>query len=96
METIKNLEEKKKVFTLHFSEDELNKINSTAERKTMYQIKEGPKTYPWPCEIDPKRTITITTDDLFTKTHDGTIIKHTGIGCFGIKIPNEDLIEIFD
>ena len=96
METIKKVEEKKKVFALHFSEDELKKINSTAERKTMYQIKEGPKTYPWPCEIDPKRTITITTDDLFTKTHDGTIIKHTGVGCFGIKIPNEDLVEIFD
>lgn len=96
METIKKVEEKKKVFTLHFSEDELKKINSTAERKTMYQIKEGPKTYPWPCEIDPKRMITITTDDLFTKTHDGTIIKHTGVGCFGIKIPDEDLVEIFD
>ncbi len=93
--TIPKKEMKEKAFST-FNIEEVRKMNTTQERKTMFQLKEGPKTYPWPCEVDPNRTITITTDDLFSKTHDGTIIKHTGVGCYGIHIPDEDLEEIFE
>ncbi len=47
-------------------------------------------------EVNTNRTITLTTDDFFSKIHDGTIIKHTGVGCYGIHIPDEDLEEIFE
>ena len=90
--------EKKEKFTSYsFPFDEGDrKIKIPRHKKKMYQIKEGPKTYSWPCEVEQNRTITVTTDDLFSKTEDGTVIKHTGVGCYGIEIPDEDLEEIFD
>lgn len=50
---------------------------------------------PWPCEPDPDRTITLYDDDAFTKSEDGTYMKHTGLGCFNIRIP-DDKIEFVD
>ncbi len=89
-------EKKEQLNSYSFPFDEVDrKIKISKHKKTMYQIKEGPKTYPWPCEVEPNRTIIITNDDLFSKTKDGTIIKHTGVGCYGIIIPDEDLTEIY-
>lgn len=51
------------------------------------------KEYPWPCASDPKRTLTIFTDDVLTLRDDGTFIKHTGLGTFGHVIPLSDVIE---
>ena len=88
--------EKKEQFTSYSFpfDDSDRKTRISKYKKTMYQIKEGPKTYPWPCEVEANRTILITTDDIFSKTKDGTVIKHTGVGCYGIIIPDEDLVEI--
>ena len=96
-EIMQPLEEKKGSFGSYaFPFDEGDrKLNVSKNKKKMYQLKNGQKTYPWPCEIEPDRTITVTTDDLFSKTKDGTVIKHTGVGCYGIKIPGNDLMEIF-
>ncbi|MFC1898227.1 hypothetical protein ACFLYJ_01515 [Candidatus Cloacimonadota bacterium] len=90
--------EKKETFTSYsFPFDDVDrKIDVPRFKKKMYQIKAGPKDYPWPCDVEPNRTITVTTDDLFSKTKDGTVIKHTGVGCYGILIPDDDLEEIFD
>lgn len=57
--------------------------------------------YPWPCERDPARTIAIFDDDILTKVapdapppmEPGTMMKHTGLGCFGIRIPDEHMDE---
>ena len=90
-------EEKKenyKAYSFPFDEND-RKIEIPRKKKVMYQIKSGPKEYSWPCEDEPDRKITVTTDDLFSKLKDGTVIKHTGVGCYGIIIPDEDLIEIY-
>ena len=89
--------EKKDQFTSYsFPFDEGDrKIKIPKHQKKMFQIKNGPQEYPWPCEVEPNRTVIITTDDLFSKTKDGTVIKHTGVGCYGIVIPDEDLVEIY-
>lgn len=47
--------------------------------------------YPWPCESQPSRTIQLFDDDVLTKQDDGKYSKHTGLGCFGIEIPDEHL-----
>lgn len=95
MEPVKKIKEKSMSYSWPFDIEERQRAPQQ-QKKTMYQIKEGPKTYPWPCKIDPDRTITVTTDDLFSKTKDGTIIKHTGVGCYGIFIPDEDLVELYE
>ena len=58
-----------------------------------YSIKNKEKEYPWPCDTESGRKITIFSDDVLTRWGDGTFMKHTGIGCFGIRIPEEDLIH---
>jgi len=58
-----------------------------------YRIKHKEKKYPWPCKSQRGRTITLYDDDVLTKSEDGTFMKHTGLGCFNIEIPEEDLIE---
>lgn len=50
------------------------------------------KTYPWPCAPEPDRTIDLFDDDVLTKSEDGTYMKHTGLGCLHIVIPDEDLV----
>ena len=49
--------------------------------------------YPWPTDSNPKRTIQIFADDILTPSNDkpGTMMKHTGLGCFGIEIPAEHM-----
>lgn len=58
-----------------------------------YSIKDKKKEYPWPCIPEPDRKITIFSDDVLTRWGDGTFMRHTRIGCFGILIPEEDLIH---
>ncbi|MCD4829679.1 MAG: hypothetical protein K8R90_09665 [Candidatus Cloacimonetes bacterium] len=62
--------------------------------RSYYKIKSTSKEYPWPCKLDQDRTITITRNDILSKTVDGGIIKHSQPGCFGIMIPDCDLIEL--
>tara|TARA_R110000824_G_scaffold12226_5_gene53512 strand:- start:6297 stop:6533 length:237 start_codon:yes stop_codon:yes gene_type:complete len=58
------------------------------------RVKED-KEYPWPCASDPNRTIELFDDDVLTKDlENGTYMKHTGIGCFNIVIPDEDIEQI--
>ena len=66
----------------------------TSQFRSYYKIKHASKEYPWPCELDKERTITITRNDILSKTTDGTIIKHSQPGCFGIVIPDDDLVEL--
>ncbi|MCF7869461.1 MAG: hypothetical protein K9N09_12280 [Candidatus Cloacimonetes bacterium] len=87
--------ERKATYSFPFDEADRNPQVKQPKR-IMYKIKEGPKEYSWPCDNDPERKITVTTDDLFSKTKDGTVIKHTGVGCYGIEIPEEDLEEIYE
>lgn len=48
--------------------------------------------YPWPCGPDPDRTIRLFSDDVLTKDPEtGCYMKHTGLGCFGIVIPDSDV-----
>lgn len=54
-------------------------------------VKEG-KEYPWPTEKDPNRTIEIFDDDVLTKEENGKYMKHTGLCCFNIVIPDEDTV----
>ncbi|MCD4830000.1 MAG: hypothetical protein K8R90_11275 [Candidatus Cloacimonetes bacterium] len=62
--------------------------------RSYYKIKYASKEYPWPCRLDQERTITVTRNDILSKTVDGGIIKHSQPGCFGIMIPDNDLIEL--
>lgn len=61
-----------------------------------YRIKEHVKEYPWPCQPEPDRTITLYDWDVLTKCADGTYTKHTGLGCVNIGIPPEDVIFVTD
>jgi len=73
--------------------------NFTIGKQIAVRVKEQ-KEYPWPIK-DPKywnpgedgskRTITIFRSDVLTKSQDGTYMKHTGLGCFGIVIPDSDV-----
>lgn len=58
-----------------------------------YSIKDEKKEYLWPCDFSPNRKITIFSDDVLTCQEDGTFMKHTGLGCTNILIPQEDLIH---
>ena len=60
--------------------------------KDWYKIKHKQKAYPWPCESDPKRIIALFDDDVLTKTENGKYMKHTGLCCFDIPIPDDDVI----
>lgn len=56
-----------------------------------YQVKvEGE--YPWACISSPNRTIKLYTDDVLTKSEDGTYMKHTGLGCFGIVLKDDEVV----
>lgn len=50
--------------------------------------------YPWPCSGEPNRTIELLTDDVLTKSEDGTYMVHTGLGCFGIVLKDEEVEPI--
>ena len=58
------------------------------------------KRYPWPCDKDTERHITIRQDDIFTINSEENgicnVIKHNGISAFGILIPKKDLEEYND
>ena len=58
-----------------------------------FKIKDEKKEYPWPCRGDVDRKITIYGDDVLTHQEGNSYMKHTGLGCLGIIIPKEDLIE---
>ena len=51
--------------------------------------------YPWPAmnatPPEPNRTIELFTDDVLTKGTDGTYMKHTGLGCFGIALHDDEV-----
>ena len=57
-----------------------------------YKIKHKEKEYPWPCKSEPDRKIMIYDDDVLTSSDGKSYFKHTGLGCFGIEIPEEDII----
>lgn len=57
------------------------------------KVKED-KEYSWPCEPEPRRTIEIDTDDILVRERKGSFRKVSGICCFNIKIPEEDIIEV--
>lgn len=65
----------------------------TYELTNYFTIRFPKKEYPWPSKHDPERVITLTDKDILTMTEDGTIIKHGPNGCFGIQIPEEDLVR---
>tara|TARA_Y100000310_G_C20617244_1_gene781291 strand:- start:82 stop:528 length:447 start_codon:yes stop_codon:yes gene_type:complete len=69
--------------------------NDLKEAKKYWAIKYKKRIYSWPCESDLTRTIEIFGSDILSKNSDGTYFKHTGVGCFGIEIPDEDL-EVID
>lgn len=50
--------------------------------------------YPWPCIFDKKRTIELTPEDVLTKNPDGTFVKHTGVGCFNIKLKSNQVKKV--
>ncbi len=53
-----------------------------------------PGMYPWPCDSKPNRKIEIFDDDVLTKIEDeeNMWMKHTGLGCFGIIIPEDSMV----
>jgi hypothetical protein len=53
-----------------------------------------PGVYPWPCKGSPDRTLEIFDDDVLTRCERGWM-KHTGLACIGIKIP-EDCMELWE
>ncbi len=56
-----------------------------------YKLKYPEREYPWPCKSEPERTIQIFNDDVLTRTRKGVYMKHTGICCTSILIPDEDV-----
>jgi hypothetical protein len=56
-----------------------------------YKINQEELECAWPCGSEPNRTIKIFSDDVLTKSEDGTFMKQTGLGCFGIVISDEDV-----
>jgi hypothetical protein len=57
-----------------------------------YKVKKNGE-YPWPCPSEKDRNIELFTDDIFTKNENGTFMKETGLGCFGIVL-QEDQVEL--
>ena len=53
------------------------------------------RSYPWPAPNaappDFSRKIELFTDDVLTKSPDGTYMKHTGLGCFGIVLRDDEV-----
>ena len=47
--------------------------------------------YPWPWTDEPHRTIHLYTDDVLTKSEDGTYMKHTGLGCLNIRLKDDEV-----
>lgn len=48
--------------------------------------------YPWPCQREKDRTIELFTDDVLTKNaDDGKYVIHTGLGCFGIVLADDEV-----
>lgn len=43
---------------------------------------------------DNSRRIELDADDVLTKSTDGTYMKHTGLGCFGIVLADEQVVPI--
>jgi len=58
-----------------------------------FKVKEA-KAYPWPWAGDKSRMTTIYIDDVLTRREDGTFMRHTGLGIFGIQIPEGDLVPV--
>lgn len=50
--------------------------------------------YPWPCVSENNRTIHLWPEDVLTRSDDGTYMKHTGLGCFGIVLKEEEIENI--
>ncbi len=54
--------------------------------------------YPWPAlrcvPPEPDRTIYLYTDDVLTRSEDGTYMKHTGLGCFNIVLRDDEVEPI--
>ena len=64
----------------------------TYKAGTYYRPKEQGR-YPWPCADQPDRTIELLDDDVLTKdTNTGTFMVHTGIGCFGIVLTDDQVV----
>ena len=59
-----------------------------------YKIKKEAE-YPWPCTDEPNRKITLFTDDVLTKSDDGTYTKHTGLCCCNIQLKDNE-VEFID
>lgn len=61
---------------------------------------EESKSYPWPCKNDPKRMKIVFNDDILiiNSEENGicSVTKHTGLCCFGILIPKNELEEYRD
>jgi hypothetical protein len=58
--------------------------------KDYYQVKRDGD-YPWPCGPDPDRTIRLHTDDVLTKSENGSFTKHTGLGCLNIRLTDDEV-----
>ena len=50
--------------------------------------------YPWPCPTQPNRSIVLSTTDILTRSDDGTYMKHTGMGCFGIVLKEDEITTV--
>lgn len=49
--------------------------------------------YPWPCDAEPERQITLFDDDILTKDPStGRYMVHTGIGCFNIVLTDDQVV----
>lgn len=63
-----------------------------------YRIKENEKEYEWPCGHNRCRLIKLLRNDILTvqskENNICNVIKHTGLMCTGIIVPEEDL-ELF-
>ena len=52
------------------------------------------KTYPWPCEPNPTRTLELWPGDVLTKHPNGSMTKHNGLCMMSIRVPDADLVEV--
>lgn len=52
------------------------------------------KEYPWPCAMDPHRTIELGPGDVLTKAVNGTMTKHNGLCMVNIHVPENDLERV--
>ena len=58
-----------------------------------YTVKEK-RTYPWPCQPDPARTLELWPGDVLTKHPNGTVTKHNGLCMMNIRVPEADLVAV--